>query len=153
MITIYLVLFLITSCSDGNKDVGNNDFAGAADIVSVTVSGQPQAYTFNVGISSPDKGCNQYANWWEVISEGEELLYRRILAHSHVNEQPFVRGGGPVAIKSDEVVWIRAHMNNSGYSGDTFKGSVEDGFSKVAMPEGFAAAVEKNDPQPGACAF
>jgi len=61
-----------------------------AKIISVEVSGVPDNYTFNVGVSSPDTGCDQYADWWEVITEEGELIHRRILAHSHVTEQPFV---------------------------------------------------------------
>jgi len=69
-----------------------------ADVLSVEVTGSPNAYQFSVKIASPDTGCEQYADWWEVLSEDGQLLYRRILLHSHVNEQPFVRSGGPVNI-------------------------------------------------------
>ena len=153
MNAICLFLFLLTSCSDDNKDAGNDDLKGMANVISVSATGEPGSYTFSVGINSPDKGCDQYADWWEVVSSDEKLLYRRILAHSHIDEQPFVRSGGPVAIEADEEVWIRAHMNNSGYGGDTFKGSVKNGFSKAAAPEKFALALEKQDPLPGPCPF
>jgi|GEM_PF-2150998 len=88
-----------------------------ADVISVEVSGVDNNYTFSVGITSPDTGCEQYANWWEVISEDGQLIYRRILGHSHVAEQPFVRLGGKVKIDKQQVVIIRAHMNTSGYGG------------------------------------
>ena len=83
--------------------------APAADVIGVQVSGAPGAYQFNVTIKSPDTGCQQYADWWEVVSEDGRLLYRRVLLHSHVDEQPFTRSGGPVPIQADTVVWVRAH--------------------------------------------
>ena len=104
-----------------------------ADVLSVEVSGSPNAYQFSVQIASPDTGCEQYADWWEVLSEQGQLLYRRILLHSHVNEQPFVRSGGPVNIEADTVILIRAHMNKAGYGGITIKGTVQSGFNEVSL--------------------
>jgi len=114
----------------------------------------PNSYQFSVGIHSPDKGCEQYADWWEVLSETGTLIYRRILIHSHVHEQPFIRSGGAVRIAADEVVYVRAHMHPAGYGGSVFKGSVQTGFQKVTVVgPGFAAEVEREPPQPDDCAF
>ena len=124
-----------------------------AKVVSVKVQGEPQNYTFNVGISSPDTGCDQYANWWEVLNEEGKLLYRRILAHSHVNEQPFERSGGPLAVSDTQVLIIRAHMNNLGYGTTVFKGSVKDGFKETQLEANFAFQVKSQQPQPSGCAF
>jgi hypothetical protein len=125
----------------------------AADVTAVAVSGSPGAYTFNVTVKSPDTGCQQYADWWEVVSEDGKLLYRRVLLHSHVDEQPFTRSGGPVLIKPDTVVWVRAHMNTTSYGGVAFKGSVKTGF-KPAMPNaGFAVGLAKQPPLPEGCDF
>ena len=124
-----------------------------ADVVSVKVTGKPNAYRFSIGIKSPDTGCDQYVDWWEVLSEDGKLLYRRILLHSHVDEQPFVRSGGPVDIEPDTKVWIRAHMNTAGYGGKVFKGSVQDGFKETESDADFAKDVEKEPPQPKGCAF
>jgi hypothetical protein len=124
-----------------------------ADVIAVQASGQPGAYQFNVGIRSQDLGCKQYADWWEVVSTDGKLLYRRVLLHSHVDEQPFTRSGGPVPIQPDTVVWVRAHMNPGGYGGTAFKGSVKTGF-KQAMPDaGFAAGLAKQAPLPDGCDF
>lgn len=124
-----------------------------ASIVSVTTSGDENTYTFSVGIASPDTGCEQYANWWEVISENGDLLYRRILGHSHVNEQPFVRSGGSVPITSGTVVIIRAHMNTSGYGTIGYKGSISEGFSEFIIEENFANELATQEPLPDGCAF
>lgn len=124
-----------------------------ADVTGVSVSGEPGAYGFSVTISSPDTGCEQFADWWEVISEDGELLYRRILLHSHVSEQPFTRSGGPVEIAADEIVIVRAHMNTGGYGGVARRGSVEAGFEDDRSLEGFAPELASREPLPRGCDF
>jgi hypothetical protein len=125
----------------------------AADVVSVQVTGQPNGYQFNVQVASPDTGCEQYADWWEVLSEDGQLLYRRVLLHSHVGEQPFTRSGGPVAVDENTVVVLRAHMNNGGYGGVALRGSVSGGFEPLQLESGFAAQVEALPPLPNGCGF
>jgi len=124
-----------------------------ANVVAVEASGRPGAYEFSVRIASPDRGCQQYANWWEVLSEKGELLYRRILWHSHSDEQPFERSGGPVKVTTSQVVWVRAHMHPGGYGGAVFRGSVQGGFHQAVPLAGFAAGVEGLAPQADSCAF
>ena len=114
-----------------------------ANVLSVQVTGNPGAYQFAVEIASPDTGCEQYADWWEVTSEDGRLLYRRILLHSHVDEQPFTRSGGPVDIATDDVVYVRAHMNTVGYDGAVLKGTVQDGFKPVEVEAGFGSGLER----------
>jgi hypothetical protein len=124
-----------------------------ADVMSVEVSGEAGAYTFSVEIESPDQGCEQYADWWEVVSEEGTLVYRRVLFHSHVDEQPFVRSGGPVEVDSGTEVWVRAHMAPGGYGGQALKGSVEAGFAPAEMPAGFAEELAEQPPLPDGCAW
>jgi hypothetical protein len=142
--------------NDNDSNTLSNEVASnleVATIVSVTSSGNENNFTFNVGISSPDTGCAQYADWWEVITEDGALLYRRILAHSHVNEQPFVRSGGTIPIGSNDTVIIRAHMNNSGYATAAYIGSVEDGFAATTLADNFAQNLATTAPLPDGCAF
>lgn len=127
--------------------------APVADVVSVQATEQENGLRFAVGISSPDTGCDLYANWWEVLSDDGELLYRRILAHSHVDEQPFVRPGGPIAVQPDQVVWVRAHMHPTGYGGQAFKGSAAAGFEPADLPADFAAELGEQEPLPEGCRF
>lgn len=124
-----------------------------ADVTAVTVSGEPGAYQFTVTVSSLDTGCTQYADWWEVLSEDGELLYRRVLQHSHVDEQPFTRSGGPVDVPAETVVIVRAHMSNGGYGGAAMRGSAAGGFAAVGLGAAFAAGVEEVAPLPEGCAF
>ena len=124
-----------------------------ADVLSVETTGEPDAYTFSVQVSSPDTGCQQFADWWEVVSPDGELLYRRILLHSHAGEQPFTRSGGPVPIQADTQVWVRAHMNTGGYGGQAMKGSPQSGFQAGQPPMNFASDLESKPPLPEDCAF
>ncbi len=137
---------------DANIDLDPNTNT-EAEIVSVDFSGNENAYTFRVGIKSPDTGCNQYADWWEIISEDGELVYRRILAHSHVNEQPFIRSGGPVPIAQNQTVYIRGHMNTVGYGTKVYKGSVANGFKENTVDKDFAIELAQVAPLPTGCAF
>ena len=102
---------------------------------------------------SPDTGCDQYADWWEIITPEGKLLYRRILGHSHVDEQPFSRSGGPVAIKADTTVIIRIHMNNTGYASLAQRGTVTDGFKMIELESNFANQLSEQEPLPNNCAF
>ena len=123
----------------------------AGKITNVIVVKNQDSYTFKVEVKSPDTGCNQYANWWEVLTEGEELVYRRILAHSHINEQPFTRSGSVKGITGDQKLIVRVHMNNTGYGTQVFKGTVNSGFNKTLVTNDFGVALEKENPQPNPC--
>ena len=146
---IFLFLWLIRSF----QPVDLIQMKAYADVTAVNVSGTEGHYTFHVTIESPDTGCDQYADWWEVISPQGELKYRRILAHSHADEQPFTRSGGLVMVAEGEEVIIRAHMNPSGYGGRAMKGSVEKGFRSTVLDRDFAGSLEKQAPLPEGCAF
>lgn len=124
-----------------------------ADVLSVRATWNSGAYQFAVEVSSPDTGCEQYADWWEVFDANGQLLYRRILLHSHVDEQPFVRTGWPVNIAEDTQVYVRAHMNTNGYGGQVLTGSIQDGFKHAKMEAGFGSGLERVPPQPEDCAF
>lgn len=152
-----------TTGSEGGA--GGSGVEPYANVVAVSTSGSDGSYTFNVSIESSDVGCTQYTDWWEVLSEEGDLIYRRILTHSHTNENgttddtstpdnTFTRSGGPVAIASDETVIVRAHNNVVGYSGMVMQGSVDGGF--VDAPDigsDFAADVEDDEPQVTDCMF
>jgi len=124
-----------------------------ADVEAVSARGSSGAYTFSVTLRSVETGCAQYADWWEVLSEKGELLYRRILVHSHPDTQPFTRSGGSVNVDKDTAVYIRAHMNKEGYVGTVMKGSVSKGFKVVTDLPTFLEKVETQSPLPQGCLF
>ncbi len=124
-----------------------------AKVTQVQATGESQNYTFAVTVNSPDTGCDRYANWWEVITPEGELLYRRVLLHSHVDEQPFERTGGIIPVDPDQEVIVRVHMSTGGYSPMAQRGSVKFGFSEVTLPPEFASRLESVEPLPSDCAF
>lgn len=157
-----ILIFLTLTCSaaaDGNEDDtedDNDNFEHAeeqATISAVSVLGESGSYNFSVTISSPDEGCESYADWWEVISADSVLLYRRVLAHSHVDEQPFTRSGGPVNINENDRVFIRAHMNDLGYGSKIFSGTVFQGFTSDSLRADYALGLSSQAPLPSSCAF
>ncbi|CAM4403465.1 hypothetical protein ZORO111903_18915 [Zobellia roscoffensis] len=122
-------------------------------VIKIEVSGNGNGYTFNTTIQSPDTGCDQYADWWEIIDLKGNLIYRRILAHSHVDEQPFSRSGSNILLAANTQVYIRAHINSLGYASNVQKGSVENGFMAVQLDSEFAKELEKVEPLPTGCDF
>lgn len=144
----------ITSDSqDTSSEVATPPQNELAVVSAVEVSGEPGAYTFAVTIESEETGCDQYANWWEVVTEDGTLLYRRILAHSHPDEQPFTRSGGPVAVEADQSVIVRSHMYPQGYSTQALQGTASEGLVPTTLPTDFALALAEVEPQPDGCAF
>jgi len=125
-----------------------------ADVIAVEVAGSPGAYEFRVTVRSPDQGCSRYASWWEVLRADGSLVYRRILNHSHRDEQPFTRAGGPVAVSADETLVVRAHLHPDGYGGQLLRGSAGRGFEPWRdAPADFASGLASAPPQPERCLY
>ena len=161
-----------TSSTDAGAS-GNDTNAGAggaidvepyANVVKVTTSGTEGNYTFNVSVESSDVDCTQYANWWEVLTEDGALSYRRIIDHSHTDENgtsdpdkpgnTYTRNGGPVPVTADTVVLVRSHMSTGGYNGMVMRGTAAGDFVQAPDIGGdFAPDVELLEPQPTSCAF
>lgn len=139
--------------ADTSETVIEQPAENADGIVAVEASPTSAGTSFAVTIQSSETGCDRYANWWEVITEEGTLLYRRILAHSHVDEQPFTRSGGPVEIAADEIVIVRSHMYPTGYHTLAMKGSFATGFEPVSLPTEFASDLAEEEPLPTGCAF
>ncbi|MDA8693024.1 hypothetical protein N9L92_03100 [Saprospiraceae bacterium] len=157
MTILSTMIFFLTSysCQSDNvtDPVVTQSIQSSAQVTAVTCTGQSNNYTLSVTIASPDTGCDQYADWWEVFNPDGDLIYRRILAHSHVDEQPFTRSGGIVAVTPDQEIIVRAHMINLGYGTQVFRGNVGDGLIQDSLAADFAIALETTEPLPDNCAF
>ncbi len=146
----YLIWVLVFCCQ---AKIETTSTPVEARVMDVKTSGSPGSYNFRVTLTSPDEGCQQYADWWEVVDISGKLRYRRILGHSHVNEQPFTRSGSPVDVSSETEVWVRVHMNNTGYSNLAMYGSAQSGFESREFPEDFAKDLDQQAPLPDGCRF
>jgi len=94
-------------------------YAGEADVIEVKVRRSAgDSYNFDVTVRHTDEGWKHYANKWEVMAPDGTVLGTRILAHPHVDEQPFTRSLAGLKIPENIAeVTIRAHDLVHGYGG------------------------------------
>lgn len=99
---------------------------GNADVVFVrAVQNSNRTWTFYVTVSHPDSGWEDYADGWNVTLEDGTVLkpdpsspFTRLLLHPHVDEQPFTRSQGNIAIPEDATtVIVQAHDLMDGFGG------------------------------------
>jgi hypothetical protein len=130
------------------------------------------SYQVTVTLQSPDQACDDYADWWEVLSEDGTLVGRHILEGPQGFEKPFESQAVMPVEDPSQVLIIRAHFSSdvdetfisygnlpylddeipsSKYPNQAMKGSIQKGFKSVRIPRRFAAKVERQDPQPGPC--
>jgi len=94
--------------------------ADPPEIVAVAATRQGDAWRFDVTLRHPDTGWDHYADGWEVLAADGTRLGLRELVHPHVNEQPFTRSLGGVAIPTGTgQVTIRARCNVDGWAAET----------------------------------
>ena len=75
-------------------------------------------WLFDVTVRHEDTGWEHYADAWEVLSPDGSMLAQRVLAHPHVDEQPFTRSLSGIEIPPEyEQVLVRAHDLVHGYGG------------------------------------
>lgn len=79
--------------------------ADEASIENATAQLSGSDWTFSVTLRHGDTGWDDYADGWRVVLADGTVLGTRVLAHPHVNEQPFTRSLGGVEIPpgTDEV--------------------------------------------------
>lgn len=96
-----------------------NAMAGEADVVKATAVRQSDGtYLVSASIRHADEGWQHYADRFEVLTPDGKVLATRVLAHPHVNEQPFTRDLAGVDIPEGIVeVRVRAHDKVHGYGG------------------------------------
>jgi hypothetical protein len=93
---------------------------GCADVVDATVERSGSRFIVIATVRSADTGWDRYADAWEVRTTDGEVVGTRILAHPHVDEQPFTRSLVDVQIPETSTnVEIAAHDSVVGFCGVT----------------------------------
>ena len=97
--------------------------AGEADVVKVKATKTSDGiYRFDVTVLHADKGWDHYADKWEVVGPGGKVLATRVLAHPHVDEQPFTRSKSGVKVPAGiSEVTVRAGDSVHGTGGKEMK--------------------------------
>jgi hypothetical protein len=103
----------VTTLTSGNPDL---NFAQVV-FVRVVQSGGG-AWRFDVTVRHNDEGWDHYADTWQVVDLGGNLLGERILLHPHDTEQPFTRSQDGIEIPEGiSQVVVRAKCNIHGFGG------------------------------------
>ncbi len=93
--------------------------SGANEVGVVKVEGTRApdgTWRFDVTLHHADEGWDHYADLWQIETPDGQVLGERVLAHPHVNEQPFTRSLSGVRIPDtlDQVI-VRARDSVHGY--------------------------------------
>ena len=100
--------------------IGGAAMASDVEIVNVEAHQNGGTWRFDVTLRHADTGWDHYADGWEVLAPDGTSLGMRVLAHPHVNEQPFTRSLSGVAIPEGLThVIIRARDNVDGWTEET----------------------------------
>lgn len=92
---------------------------GTADVVHVeAVAGEDaETWTFTVTVRHADRDPDHWADWWRVRTVDGRELGRRVLLHSHVDEQPFTREERIRIPRNVRTVVVEAHDKRHGLGG------------------------------------
>ena len=127
-----IILFLIllsTIAANSTFAQGNEGAAmGNADVLFVrAIETGTNEWTFHVTVSHPDKGWQDYADGWDVVTENGSVLktdpsspFTRLLLHPHEAEQPFTRSQSGIMVpEGTSRIIVRAHDLADGFGGKT----------------------------------
>lgn len=79
-------------------------------------------WRIDVTLRHPDTGWDHYADGWEVLAADGTALGLRVLGHPHVDEQPFTRSLGGIAVPDGvDHVLIRARCLVDGWADAQFR--------------------------------
>ena len=110
-INVMLAILLVLTAF--NTAVANDVKILAADFR----SSEGNRWSLDVTLQHDDTGWDHYADNWRIVDSKGNILGDRILAHPHVDEQPFTRGLGGVKMPEGlKNVYIEAHDTVHGWT-------------------------------------
>lgn len=93
---------------------------GCANVVEAVVERSGDRFVVTATVQSADTGWDRYADAWEVRTMEGDVLGTRVLAHPHVDEQPFTRSLTDVEIPAVvTIVEVAARDSVVGFCGTT----------------------------------
>lgn len=103
-------------------------YAGNANVVDAKAHKLSDGtWRFDVTVQHDDTGWDHYANKWEILDMEGNVLATRVLAHPHVNEQPFTRSLSGVHLSEDiSSVIVRASDKVHGHGEKTITIQLND---------------------------
>lgn len=94
-------------------------FADPVEITDIKATQNGDTWRFDVTVLHPDTGWDHYADGWQVEDAEGNVLGLRVLAHPHVNEQPFTRSQSGIVIPEGTTkVFVRARCIVDGWNAE-----------------------------------
>lgn len=95
--------------------------ADPAIVVSANARHLGTGWTFDVTLSHPETGWDDYADGWRVLGADGTVYGTRELLHPHENEQPFTRSLSGVAVPEGvHEVFVQARTSVEGWGRERF---------------------------------
>jgi hypothetical protein len=115
------LVVIVAGCGDADEVAETIVPAeGCANVVDAVVERSGDRFVVTATVQSADTGWDRYADAWEVRTMEGDVLGTRVLAHPHVDEQPFTRSLTDVEIPGAvTTVEVAARDSVVGFCGTT----------------------------------
>lgn len=117
-----LLFSIATTIALTSSAFSSSAFGSPADVIDATAEKRGDTWTISATIRHADTGWDHYGDRFVVVAPDGTVLVTRVLAHPHVNEQPFTRSVSGVTIPDGlDYVTVRADDNVDDATGAAFR--------------------------------